>query len=140
MSYRPVITTQADVEEMWRFLMGPLGFGRQSLWFVLVAGDGALVPHVSQIDDVPASATDEEVGAVVDFIHELVSDLGDPSWRVAFLRSRPGGRGPTPQDREWASALVRACRKVGQRCEVVHLATDHDVVPLPEDDLMAVPA
>jgi hypothetical protein len=140
MTYRPVIHTQADLEDVWRFLMRPLGFGSESLWFVYIAADGALLPHVTQVEQLPASPDLDQVADFVECVHEVVADQGDNGQRVAFLRSRPGGGGPTARDRAWAAALVIACREIGLPCEVVHLATDHDVVPLPGEDLMLVPA
>lgn len=140
MTYRPVIHTQSDLEDMWRFLMQPLGFGSESLWFVYIAANGALLPHVTQVEQMPASPDPEQVANFVDCLHEVVTHEGEDGERVAFLRSRPGRGGPTARDRAWAAALVMACRDIGLPCEVVHLATDRDVMPLPEEDLVLVPA
>jgi len=63
-----------------------------------------------------------------------------PGSRFAFLRSRPGGGRPNAEDRAWARALYEAGRRAGAALEVVHLANDHDVCPLPMDDLLAEPA
>ena len=46
-----------------------------------------------------------------------------------------------PSDRAWARALYDAGRLAsGARLEVIHLAHDHDVYPLPLDDVLAEPA
>ena len=37
--FAPVLRTQADVEQMWRRLMTPLGFPGCSLWMVVVQDD-----------------------------------------------------------------------------------------------------
>lgn len=140
MTYQPVIRTQADLEGVWRFLMQPLGFGGESLWFVHIAADGTMLPHVTQVEQLPASPDAEQVSDFVGFLHEVITQEGDVGERVAFLRSRPGRGGPTARDRAWAAALVLACRRVGLPCEVVHLATDLDVMPLPGEDLVLVPA
>ena len=57
-----------------------------------------------------------------------------PGGRVAFLRSRPGGPGLTVEDRAWAEALYVAGRAAGVPVEVVHRASDHDLVPVPMDE------
>jgi hypothetical protein len=59
-------------------------------------------------------------------------DEGEPGRSFAFLRSRPG-RGVTREDRAWARFLHDAGRVAGVEVEVVHLATDDDVTPLPLD-------
>jgi hypothetical protein len=51
MTFRPVISSQADLEAAWRFLMQPLGFSGESLWFLLVEPDGIAVPSITQIED-----------------------------------------------------------------------------------------
>lgn len=47
MTFRPVISSQADLEAAWRFLMKPLGFSGESLWFMLVEPDGTVVPSIT---------------------------------------------------------------------------------------------
>ena len=91
---------------------------------------------ITQIED--GRATDEEqLLALTMHLSTIIDPLGLRGARVAFLRSRPGGGGPDARDRAWARSLTAACRRVGLPCEVVHLATDHDVRPLPGDDLLA---
>ena len=59
-------------------------------------------------------------------------DEGEPRHSFAFLRSRPG-RGTTNEDRDWAAFLYAAGRAAGVSVEVVHLATDEEITPLPLD-------
>ena len=66
----------------------------------------------------------------------VLGDVAEPGVRLAFLRSRPGGGTPTSADRAWARALYAAGRRSGTLLDVVHLAHDHDVMPLPMDDLL----
>jgi hypothetical protein len=58
-----------------------------------------------------------------------------PGGRVACLPSRPGRAAVTDDDRAWASGLYDACRRAGLPAEVVHLATDEELFPLPLDEL-----
>ena len=136
MTYRPVIRSQADLEAAWRSLMEPLGFGAESLWFMLVQADGVAVPSVTQIEEATDPPDDDEALSVAMFLTAMADDLDLPGARVAFLRSRPGAGGPDARDRAWARSLGRACRLVGMPCEVMHVATDRDIFPLAGDDLV----
>jgi hypothetical protein len=138
----PVIRSQAELAEAWRRLLSPLGFGQQSLWFMFLAASGRPIPYLTQLDETDEPPTREQVCTLAGFLRGLAGDLDQrenpgvpPS--VAFLRSRPGAGRPTDRDRAWASALYAACRETGLRCEVVHLATDRAVVPLPWDAVSA---
>jgi hypothetical protein len=131
--YRPTVRTQADLEQVWRHLMEPLGFGGWSVWMMRIASDGLAAPHLLEIteaDDAPASA--EEADSFAELLRDL--DTADPGGSFAFLRSRPG-RGIDGDDRAWATFLYDTGRAAGVRLEVVHLATDVDLVPLPLDEV-----
>jgi hypothetical protein len=129
---RPVLTAQADLEQMWRRLMKPLGFSGCSLWMVIVEDDRA-VPKVMEFTELPDSPDPEDTEAMAAFLAHLAS----PTTRIAFLRSRPGGGRPTSGDRAWAVALYEAARRSGTHLDVVHVAHDHDVLPIPMDEVIA---
>lgn len=129
---RPVITTQAELEQMWRRLMTPLGFSGCSLWMVIVEDDRA-VPKILEFTELPDSPDVEDTESMAGFLALLAA----PGTRFAFLRSRPGSGRPTAGDRAWAVALYEAARRSGAHLDVVHLAHDHDVLPLPMDELIA---
>lgn len=133
MTYEPVISTQADLEGVWRILMQPLGFGGTSLWFLAVDPDGRVVPRLTQIEECtdPPPPPEEMLGAL-SAIHATLDDLV-PGARIAFLRTRPGRQGVDAHDRAWARSLYGAARAVGAPVEVVHLATDDAVWPIPAD-------
>jgi hypothetical protein len=133
--FRPELRTQADVERMWRRLMEPLGFGSFSLWMVVIEGDRPM-PQVMEFAEMPVAPEEGDAESLGVFLEGLAA----PDTRFAFLRSRPGGGRPDADDRAWAHALYAAGRRAGARLEVVHLAHDHDVVPMTVDDLMAEPA
>ncbi len=133
--FRPVITTQAELEQMWRRLIRPWGFSGFSgfsLWMVVVEDDRP-VRKIMEFTELPDSPEVEDTAAMARFLALLAA----PGTRFAFLRSRPGGGRPTPGDRTWALALHDAARRAGAHLDVVHLAHDHDVLPLPMDDLIA---
>lgn len=131
---RPVVHTQSDLLHLWQALMGELGFSRSSTWTLRLDPDGRPVPGLLEIDDCDGDPVPEHL----DSLTALCLDVaGGPTGRWVFLRSRPGRHGPDATDRAWARELTLACRRAGLRTDVVHLATDQRLVPLPADDLLA---
>ena len=133
--FRPLIRTQADLEHAWRHLMQPLGFGDHSIWMMLINGDRP-IPQLSEIAGAVTPPEAEEVDGLAELMRRLRADVS-PTVRFAFLRSRPGSGGPNPDDLGWAEALYDAARLARVPIEVVHLANDRDLVPIPMDDLPA---
>lgn len=133
--FRPRIRTQSDLEHTWRHLMQPLGFGEHSIWMMVINGDRP-IPQLSEIAGAVAPPDAEEVDGLAELMRRLRADIA-PTVRFAFLRSRPGSGGPNPNDLGWAQALYDAARLARVPIEVVHLANDHDLVPIPLDDLPA---
>ena len=131
----PVLRSQADVEQMWRRLMTPLGFSRCSLWVVAIQDDRP-IPRVLEIALTELAPEDGDAESLGGLLRHVAGDRN----RFAFLRSRPGSGRPDASDRAWARELYAAGRQASARLEVVHLAHDHDVYPLPLDDLLAEPA
>jgi hypothetical protein len=124
------IHTQADLHATWCGLMEPLGFSEQSIWMLRLDPHRRPVPEIVKIaeaDEVPASAAGHGLPEVLRMLDE-----GEPGLSFAFLRSRPG-RGVMQEDRRWAAFLYEAGRVAGVEVEVVHLATDEDVIALPLD-------
>lgn len=114
--YRPTIRTQAELERVWRHLMQPLGFGRRSVWLLQVAADRRPTSMITEITECDERPDTEMCTGLAGILEQL--DAAEPGGSFAFLVSRPG-RG----------------------VDVVHLATDHDVVPLPLDEIgLAHPA
>ncbi|NYD43145.1 hypothetical protein [Nocardioides panaciterrulae] len=134
--YAPVIRSQADLEDAWRHLMEPLGFGGHSLWLMFVQPDGTPLPHLTQIEECVRPPTPPELNSFVALLRSLGSEMCAGE-RIVFLRSRPGRGGPTPDDLAWARSLYDACRRAEVETDVVHLATDDMLVPLPMDEVMA---
>lgn len=130
-----LIHSQADLEQVWRGLMEPLGFTRTSLWMVFVHPDGR--PHKTLIE-VPAPdslvAPDPTAPELLDLLDEWTTQHV-PGGRVAFLRTRPGRGGLDRSDRLWATALYAAAQVAGVPCEVVHAANDDRLLPVPLDEI-----
>jgi hypothetical protein len=88
--FRPVIHTQADLEQMWRRLMSPLGFARHTIWMVVVRDDRP-IPQVMEIVETPDAPEPDDVAAFAGVL-EL---LARPDTRFAFLRSARVAAAPT---------------------------------------------
>ena len=132
--FAPVIRSQADLQAAWRQLIKPLGFHRRSLWLLLIGQDDRPTPVITEVTDLPelfdAETADNLAGALLRLTPEV-----DPHGRWAFLCSRPGGGGPNEADRAWAGGLYAVCRRHGLAHDVIHLATDTELFPVPLDDV-----
>lgn len=129
-----VLDDQSTQLRAWRLLVRPLGFDSPGLWLMLIDEHDHPLPgivEVTECDDLPAP---EELDGMAAMLRGLLDDLA-PQGRVAMLRSRPGNTPPDDEDRRWAAALLAACRRGGVPTDLVHLATDERIVPLPPDDL-----
>jgi hypothetical protein len=135
-----LINNQADLEQVWRRLMEPLGFTRTSLWIVFIHPDGR--PQKTLIEvPVPdeAMVPDPTAPELLDLLAEWTTGRV-PDGRVAFLRTRPGRGGLDASDRLWAAALYAAARVASVPCEVVHVANDDRLVPVPLDEIDSLSA
>jgi hypothetical protein len=131
--YRPPIHSQADLEEAWRHLVDPLGFRRRSLWLLLIGGDDRPTPVVTEVTDLPEVVDPETVDSLAGMLAHLQGL--EPGGRWAFLLSRPGTGRSSDADRAWAAGLYDTCRRHGLAHDVVHLATDEAVLPIPLDEV-----
>ena len=113
----------------------PTGFDTHTLWMVVVQDDRP-VPRLLEIVEASDPPEDDDVEAFAG----VLAPLARPDTRFAFLRSRPGAGSPDASDRAWARALHDAGRRSGARIDVVHVAHDHDVLPIAPDDLLSTPA
>jgi hypothetical protein len=134
--FRPLIRTQSDLERLWRRLMSPLGFSSYALWMIVIEDDRP-VPQIMEIADECEDLAGEEDAVA---LARMLEHVAGPGLRFAFLRSRPGGGRPDARDLAWARTLHDAGRRSGAAVDVVHLAHDHDVLPIALDDLLAKPA
>lgn len=134
MEFEPVIRSQTDLEAAWRHLMEPLGFGGWSLWLMLVQPDGTPVRQLTQIEECFGTPEPQMLTNLAWVLGELI-DGADPGHRWALLRSRPGRGGIDELDRIWARGIYEAAASAGVPLEVIHLATDDTLVPIPFDEV-----
>jgi hypothetical protein len=132
----PPVRTQHDLHQLWRMLMGPLGFSGRSLWLNLLAPGGQPTPVLLQIEDLPRLPTDLFLDRMEEIVHQLVSDEGEGS-SVAFLLTGPGRGGITAEEQVWARCLDTAVRRTGVRTWPVHRANDRELRVCAPDDLAA---
>lgn len=132
--YTPPIRTQTDLEDLWHELLAPLGFSSMSLWLLFIGDDDCPLPRLLEIAETDEAPTTADQDSFARFLRE-VADEAPPGARIACLRSRPGTDEASDEDRQWAQLVYDAARAAGLGCEVVHLANDVRLLPLPLDDL-----
>lgn len=128
----PPITDVDGLRQRWRSLMGVGGFGRRSLWLIYLDADGAQLPIVMPIDDVPARPDRtllDNLGAIL----RQVRDADKHVHSVALLLSRPGTDSATAADWTWAREVQRVLTRSGVPTWPLHLATGDTVQRLTLD-------
>ena len=131
----PPVRTQEDLHRLWRSLMGPLGFGRRSVWLLVLDEDGQPTGALLQIEDLPLFPDAEQSASFTDFCRDLIDEVG--AGQIAFLLTRPGRAGITEGEQRWGEALQDVLRRAGLPVWPVHRANDHELVVIAPDDLAA---
>lgn len=81
--------------------MGGGGFGRRTVWLVILGEDERPTPMIVPIDDIPSVPTTRDVDGLRTILAGIV-DFGT----VILLLSRPGADVVQEDDRRWARALT----------------------------------
>ncbi len=95
------VTTADDLVTLWGALMGGGGFGRRTLWLVVLEDDGRPTPMIVPIDDIPRAPTQRDVDGLSTILAGI-AEFGSVVW----LLSRPGVDVVQEDDRRWARALT----------------------------------
>lgn len=132
----PPVHTEHDLEQHWRALMGPLGFGSTKLWIVVTEPDGTVVPHVIVIEDNPATPDRELIDNLTEVLRELVRVVV-PGGRIAALWTRPGRGSMNEADRSWLRGLHRGLTHARLDAWPLHFANDAYLSIVAPDDLAA---
>ncbi len=131
------IRTQADLEQHWRALMGPLGFSAPQLWLNVVGDDGRPTALLTKLEDVPHRPDDGLLDRVVEITRQLITSTA-AGGSLAVLLARPGRSRLTKSDLTWAAKLTAAASRNGVPLRPIYLATDDDVRVIAPDDLLPV--
>ncbi len=135
--YRPTLTTDADVTEMWRTIISPLGWHTRRLYFMLVDPWGRPNPQIVEIDEMPETFGAEDAAEFVDFLGHLLGNFGfDETGSAAMMFARPGSATITDGDRSLCRELYGAASRAGVRLELLHVGTDTAIVPAPMDEVL----
>lgn len=132
----PPIRSQADLHQLWRTLMGELGFSAPQLWMVLIDADDWCTPVIQHIVEVPDVPDQDTLHGLLWVCRQLIDEIVTDG-SVAFLRARPGPAGLIASDRAWAVGLLTAACEVGVECRPIHLANDHEIRAYTPDDQIA---
>ncbi len=132
----PPVRTQADLHQVWRHLVGPLGFAVSSLWLMFLTADGRQSGVLPVVEDVPDHPEPADLDGLATLCTHVLDELGAGA-SVALLRSRPGRHPATAGDRAWAVLTAETFGRRGLLTWPVHLATDHQLSVLSADDLAA---
>ncbi len=122
------IRTDADLLDLWRTLMGPLGFSRTTLWMVPIGGDDLPDRLVLPIDHVPTHPTVRDCDRAAEFAVRFLPAGGS----MAFLFSRPGPGGVTSGDAAWARLLAGSAERHGLGDRPVALANNATLTLRPQ--------
>lgn len=135
--FRPTLRTDADVTTMWQTLIRPLGWHLRRFSLLFVDPAGRPSPQVVEIDDVPASFARAEADHFVEFLGQVLDEIGiADGGSVALLACRPGPDLVTDDDRSLCGALYAAAREAGLRLRLLHLGTDTAIRPMPMDEVL----
>jgi hypothetical protein len=100
-----VVRRNADLETVWRTVMGAYPPGLRSVWMLLLDDEGRLRPVAVPIDGMP-SVPDPALTEGLAVNLRAVRKLGDP----VLLFSRPGPSRMTEADRQWGRVLTQMSR------------------------------
>jgi hypothetical protein len=122
------IHSPADLQQRWRALMGPLGFGERLIWMAVIGPDNRFTKALTQVEiNCPPM---EEVAN--NTVWAMIEAMGDPAdVRLAALLTRPGSGGISDTDRAWARLLTDAAARHRVRFEPVFRAHDEMLVEVP---------
>lgn len=128
----PPVTDLAALTEHWRALMGPLGSSCSRLWLLFLEADGAAVPDITTIDEIPARA--DPVGC--ENLAQIAAHVLAEGASFAVLLSRPGREPMNEADRSWARGLTAAAAALGVSMWPMHFANDRELRVFAPDDLV----
>lgn len=122
------ITCPEDMQQRWRALMGPLGFGERLLWVGFVGADRCMIKTLSQVP-VGRAPHREVVENLMIGLSVVLEDF-EPGTSVALLLTRPGSDPVSEQDRRWGRVLTEAAQRIAVPLEPMFRANDADLIAI----------
>jgi hypothetical protein len=98
---------------------------------MLIEPDDRPVAQITEIEEIPVDLTEADRGG----LERLLAHFTGTGLRMAFLLTRPGRGGLNAGDRRFAAQVLGVCRAADVPAEVVHVATDTVLAPVPMDEL-----
>ena len=129
---QPPVRSAAELTRRWATVLAPPVFGARSLWLAWFDPDGAMLPVVVPVDDLPL-LPDHGVLRGLLALHDAVTERTDcVDGHLAMALCRPGPPLVTAEDDEWAEALREDLDSGIDGSWSLHLAAGGSVLPLVE--------
>lgn len=118
----PVHST-TDLQQRWRALMGPLGFGERVLWFGFIGPDRRFIKMLCDMPIGPRPQA-RSLKNLMSALRTLLTETVPTGSSVALLLTGPG-RGPiSPADRVWSKQLTELAAQFKVPLEPIFRAND----------------
>lgn len=128
------LRTQQDLEDLWRMLMGDLGFVQPQLWLAVLDAEHRATGILTKIEQLPALPEATTTRNLIGVCDSLLEEQF-PGGSVAFLYCRPGPGPIIARDLAWGRGLLTAARQADVPCRPVHFACDDVLQVMSLDDL-----
>jgi hypothetical protein len=117
-----LLLTDADVLSRVDELIDSGARATRSLWLFFVSADGAQLPVVVPIDDVPPRPVPHLIGTVCTVIAGIIAEQV-PGGSAILALTRPGPAAPGPDDRYWARSVQVSAQQHNVAIRMLCLAT-----------------
>jgi hypothetical protein len=124
-----LLHTDADVLRRVDALIDSTARISRSLWLFFLSGDGAQLPVVVPIDNLPPSPDPLMMGNVFSVVAGIITTEA-PGGSAIVTLTRPGAGDVEPTDRPWLRTMQAAARKRGAAIRMLCLATPAGVCEL----------
>jgi hypothetical protein len=122
------VSSDSELRERWRALMGPLGFGERLLWLGFLGPDRRLMKALSQVPVGPRPRT-RLLKALMSSLRTLLDDMASGT-TVALLLTGPGQGPVSPSDRLWSKSLTEMAERFAVPLEPIFRANDESLLPV----------
>src|SRR3954470_13263560 len=121
------VRSAAELTRRWAGLLDPPVFAARSLWLAWMGPDGAMLPLLLPVDDLP-DAPEPRLVAGLRTMHDAVA--GTNGLHLALALCRPGPPDVDAHDVAWSEALRTGLGERGHGTWSLHLAASGTVTPV----------